>query len=221
MKNITGIVVGITKYRENSAIIKLYTEEGMLSVLVNNIKKNKSYFDFINVLNIEIYDSKSEVYRLKNVSFFYNNILSIEYQPIKLFLSEIFYSLSNKDNYNKELFNYMLKILKDIDNQNKKDFILKTLVNITKYMGFAPEENIKNKKIFDLKEGRGIDEIPNHNYYIPSKYITLWMDLVNNNLKSISKKEFIILLKSILVYYRLHIENFKYPLSYNLIIEII
>lgn len=221
MKSLVGIVIRTTRYRENSAIIKVFSVDGVLSILVNHLKKNIPFLNCLNILDIDIYSSQTEIFRLKNTNFHIKGYSSPKIQPLRLFVSEVLYQILNKETINKDLFKFLYQKISSInENTDIKIFTLNFLIKTTFFLGIFPENNL-SKDYFDLKESIFCDNIPSHNLYIPKMYIDKWRNILSSKLETISNDNFKIYMKIILKYYQIHIENFNIPSSFQLLKNII
>lgn len=104
------------------------------------------------------------------------------------------------------------------------NFHLFFLLNLSRYLGFLPERTEQDLPVFDLLEGV-FQTIPTNDYCVEGKNVTLlkqfleadFFTLQGLKLNQSSRNDF---LNMLLLYYELHIENFRKPKSLSVLNEI-
>ena len=235
---VRGIVLHHVKYSESSAIIYIYTDLfGRQAYLVNSIKGKGSRFRSnllqpLTLLEIEGYHKEGrDLQRLKEIR---NHIpyRSIPFDPYKgsqaMFLAEVLYrSLREEDPTPGlcEFLEHSLQLL-DISEDNTRNFHLLFLVQLTKYLGFYPENNFtKEKKGFDMRNGQFTDSFILHPDFFDVENSLLLHQLLGTTFNNISELSInqdlrIRFLEYMMDFYRLHVHGFGKVKSLSVLHEI-
>lgn len=220
-----GIVLHHVKYKENSAIVYVYTDQfGRQTYLVNSIRGKKSRFSSnllqsLTLLELEAYHKEGrELQRIKELRN-YMPYRTIPYDHRKssqaLFLAEILYRVLREEDPNTELFKFLessLQIL-DILEDNPSNFHLVFLVQLTKFLGFYPENNYGEERTgFDMRNGQFSNGSGIHPDYFDRKSSELLYQLLGSNFNDLSQitvnQELRVqFLEDIMNYYRLHLHG--------------
>jgi len=230
-----AIVIKSIKYADTSLIVTCYTKEfgiktymlkGILTAKKGNHKK--AYFQSLTQLDIVAYhNNKGNLNSIKEaqISYFYQTVhTNFVKQTLIIFLSEVLLSVLKEEETNVSLFSYLENALIWLDTHDKiANFHLLFLLNLTKYLGFYPENNIQDA-YFDLLEGKFMAK-PSSNYYINKPQITHFKtllginfdDLPNMNLTAVQRQE---LLDLLIRYISLHLQTFKTPKSLPILQEL-
>ncbi|WP_320814313.1 DNA repair protein RecO [Flavobacterium sp.] len=229
-----AIVISTVKFQEKSLIVKCFTQSnGIKSYFVNNAftgKNNKqkiAFFQPLMQLEIEATNkNKGTLERFKDIK------IAIPYQTISydiykttivLFLSEFLNHAIKEEEANEALFEYLEAALLWLDNHNEiSNFHLIVLIQITKYLGFYPENPSESIDYFDQLEGvfnnapssssLSVDETN-----LLKKLLVLKLDNIENSFSANQRQ---ILLKIIINYFTLNVEGFKTPKSVEVFKEV-
>lgn len=218
----SAIVLKTTKYNDNSVIVKLFTKtEGLKSYIASISKKGNrtAIFQGLNQITIETSQhGNNKLARIKtaDIETPYKSINSdwIKGAVIQ-FINELLYNCIREETANIDLYEFIQYHLLYYDELSERQahFHLYFIVKMTKYLGFFPEGSWKPGLQFHLSEG-------NYQLYAkPSKEVIdcknaelLYMLSISNigdlnTIKSTGqvRRE---LLKSLLLYYRIHLEGF-------------
>jgi DNA repair protein RecO (recombination protein O) len=142
-------------------------------------------------------------------------------QSIALFLSEILYYAIQEEEQNKALYQYLETSFLWLDTHAKvANFHLLFLLNLTKFLGFYPEQNQMEQPYFDLVEGRFISKKNVHVVF--GDDLLLFKKLLGINFDTLSKTNFSatsrqIILNMLIQYYELHLSGFKKPKSLDIL----
>jgi DNA repair protein RecO (recombination protein O) len=103
------------------------------------------------------------------------------------------------------------------------NFHLVFLLGLSKYLGFFPASGSKNgDEYFDLKEGEFTGELPAHSHFISQPRSSMMKRLLNGETEArISRADRNFLLEKILLYYRLHLHDFKKINSHHVLHEVL
>lgn len=223
-----AIVINSIKYSDSSLIVKCYTKDyGIKTYLLKGILKSrkgvlkKAYFQALTQLDLVAYhNNKGNLNSVKEVQIlnFYQTLhTDIIKQSLVIFLSEVLHSVLQEEESNEELFRYLETSLVWLDTHDKiANFHLLFLLDLTKYLGFYPENNIHND-FFDLLEGKFVKK-PISDYYIKAPQIKYFKTLLGTNFDTLPKMVLTALqrqelLKLSIQYISLHLQTFKTPKS--------
>ncbi|MFC2081420.1 DNA repair protein RecO [Bacteroidota bacterium] len=223
---VKGVVLHHIKYKESSAIVHIYTDlYGRQAYLVNSIRGKKSKYPGnllqpLTLLEIEAYHKEGrDLQRLKEM----RNYISYRTIPFdmhkssqSLFLAEVLYKVLREEDPNKGLYEFLEQSLQllDISEENITNFHLLFLVQLTKYLGFYPENNFGDEKIgFDMRNGQFSDGTNIHPDYFDKQSSELLNRLIGCGFTDLSqvivsqdiRRQF---LDDLMNYYRLHIHGF-------------
>lgn len=224
-----AIVLSKLRYRDNDLIIKCYTQQfGVVSFLIRGVLKNKkgnikaAYFQLLSQLQLVIdYKKNRNLHTIKDVklNYLYHSLhTNIIKSAVVMFLSEVLSSILQEEEENEILYSYIETTLLWFDTHDESsNFHLLFLLNLTKYLGFYPENMNSESPYFNLKDGK----FENKNYGKTSIYgenLTLLKTLLGTtfdaiNLIKINSKQRQSFLNMILLYYELHLGTFKTPKS--------
>jgi len=216
----SAIVLSKLKYRDNDLIVKLLVRElGVTSFIVRGgSKKNKSnYFQQLSFLEIEFdFNSKRNLHYFKDFEYKFN-LKTIHTDYIKMgviiFLSEILSKILIHQEKDFELFDFIEGSIKYYDEAKfNPSFHLLFLMQLSKFLGFYPEMENSEYKYFDLQQGC-YTNTKDSNYTIYDDELNCFNmilginfdDLNSLTINSVQRKN---LLDNIILYYKLHIENF-------------
>ena len=221
----SAIVLSKIRYKDNDIIVKLYTKEyGVISFIVKglrNSKKNKIkfvYFQELTILEIQFnYNSKRDLQYIKDIEIKHSYMSShsdLVKASVIIFLSEV---LSNIITYQKretQLYNYIEQSLIWYDtNKFNPYFHTIFLLELTRYLGFYPDTLNNNFKYFNLEEG-AYEKSKTSKYSITGDSLNLLNQILgikfdSNPLPTLNSNDKMEVLNIILVYYKLHNNNFK------------
>ena len=234
-----GIVLKTTPYSDNSVVVQAFTEKfGLQSYLVNGVKKPKAKIKLnmlqpLHLIEMVVYHKANG--NLQRISELRNQpvLQSIPYDVIKsslaLFINEVLYK-SLKMHYEDEaMFNFIFNAVDFLDKSDEglANFHLHFLIKLTKYLGFYPDRTLEREAtFFDLKDGVYTLAQPPHLYILDENLTRDLVLLINATFENLAqltlphpKRK--ALLKKLLDYYRLHIENFGEVKSHLILEEVL
>jgi DNA repair protein RecO (recombination protein O) len=230
-----AIVLTGLKFGESDLIVKCFTEEGIKTYLLKRIFKSKSkkiniaYFQPLTQLRLTAnHNSKGNLNSIieARINYVYRTIsYDVFKQSIALFLAETLAHSLFEEERNPELYEYVETALIWLDTHDKtSNFHILFLLNLTKYLGFYPEQGNLHCSYFDLREGVFTDQKPLNNGIYGEKLI-LFKSLIGINFDVIGKlrlnsKSRNIMLDILLDYYELHLPAFKKPKSLDVLKEV-
>lgn len=224
-----AIVLSKLKYRDNDLIVKCYTEQlGVVSFLLRGVLKSKkrsaktAYFQLLSQLQLEIvYKENRSLQIIKEVKLnhlyasLHTHVLK---SAIVMFLAEVLSSTLKEEEQNNTMFSYLETTLLWLDAQPEySNFHLLFLLNLTKYLGFYPEEINTTYQYFNLSDGK-FEAKPQGKYSISGENLTLLKTLLGTTFDALSSvkinaKQRQSFLSMILLYFELHLGSFKTPKS--------
>jgi len=229
-----AIVISAMKYQEKSLIVKCFTEsDGLKSYFVRDAfssrKSNQkiAYFQPLTLLEIEaVHKNKGTLENFKEIRLsqaFHTINTDIVKSTIVIFLSEVLHHSIHEEEKNQNLFSFLETALLWLDNHEEvANFHLILLLEITKYLGFYPDNSDIDMKFFEMTEGvftpfHGMTSLTEHETQLFKRLITLKFD---SNQKFFAGIERQILLKILLDYFAYHLQGFRKPKSLEVLKEV-
>lgn len=229
-----AIVISTIKYQEKSLIVKCFTEsDGLKSYFVQSAFSSKksnqkiAYFQPLTILEIEAnHKNKGTLEHFKEIKLataFHSINTNIYKSTIVIFLSEIIHHSIHEEEKNQDLFTFLETALLWLDNHDEiANFHLILMLEMTKFLGFYPDDSDIELNFFDINEGiftpfQGINSLSEHETHLFKKLINLKFD---NNQKVFAAIERQILLKILLDFYTIHLDGFKKPKSLDVLKEV-
>jgi DNA repair protein RecO (recombination protein O) len=229
-----AIVISSLKYQEKSLIVKCFTQsDGLKSYFVRDAfasrKSNQkiAYFQPLTILEIEaIHKNKGALENFKEIKIatpYYTIHSDVIKSTIVMFVSEILHHSIHEEEKNELLFDFIETALDWLDNHNEAtNFHLIFLLEITKFLGFYPDNSDTDFKFFEMIDGifspfQGISCLSEHETFLFKKLINLKFD---SNQKVFAGIERQILLKILLDYYAIHLDGFRKPKSLEVLKEV-
>ncbi len=231
-----GIVLSSLKYGDTSLISRIYTAtDGLKSYLLKGIltsKKGKlkaAYFQPL--MQLEIVANHKNRGTLESigdvkVEYHYQTLhTEMTKNSVVLFLAEMLGNSIQEEEPNEELFRFLEASLQWLDNHDKiANFHLFFLLNLTRYLGFYPDTGNISASCFDLRNGVFIDH-PSGMTFITEENLVLFKLLLGTNfdamhsitMKKTNRQE---LLKSLVLYFELHLQGFRKPRSLAVLNEV-
>jgi DNA repair protein RecO (recombination protein O) len=223
-----AIVLSKLKFRDNDLIIKCYTQkEGLVSYILKGVLKSKkgsktAYYQLLTQLQI-VTDTKPsrtlQYIKEVKVNYLYGSLhTNVLKGAIVMFLAEVLSSSLQEEEQNDTLFNYIEASLQWLDVQDHfANFHLLFLLNLTKHLGFYPDVSKIEAPYFNLEDGK-FQENSESRYSISGENLTLLKQLLGTTFDAlesvkINAKQRQTFLSLLLVYFELHLGNFKKPKS--------
>lgn len=223
------IVLSKIKYRDNDLIVKCFTfHRGVVSYMLRGVLKSKkghakiAYFQPLSQLHIEEqYRQNLSLQTIKDIRLDYRytslhtNILK---SAITMFLAEVLASVLKEEEENQSLYNYLETTCRWLDAEDHySNFHLLFLLKLTKHLGFYPDTSKIGGHYFNLNNGL-FESIKENKYSVSGENLTILKQLLGINfdelehvmLNSKQRQSFLAML---LLYFELHLGNFKKPKS--------
>ncbi len=231
-----AIVLTSLKYGDTSLITRAFTaSDGLKSYMLKGVlssKKGKlktAYFQPLTQLEIVANHKNKgtlETIREAKVSYHYQSLHSqITKNAMTQFLAEMLSNSIHEEESNLGLFEYIEASLQWLDvNDEISNFHLHFLLNLTRYLGFYPDTNAINSNYFDLLEGEFTNEpslnpiLSGKNLIYFKKVLGINFDEIHNiKMNKVNRQE---LLKSLVLYFELHLQGFRKPKSLAILNEV-
>jgi DNA repair protein RecO (recombination protein O) len=229
-----AIVISTVRYQEKSLIVKCFTyTDGIKSYFVSNAFSTKksnqkiAYFQPLTLLEIDAVhknNGKLEYFKEIKLATPYQSISTdIIKSTIAIFVSEILHYAIKEEEKNEDLFIFLEAALLWLDTHNETaNFHLILLIEISKFLGFYPENSFIDQSFFDAKEGQfttfqNLNCFTEHETFLLKRLIGLKFD---GNQKIFNANERQILLKCLLHYFTLHLDGFVKPKSLEVLREV-
>ena len=234
-----GIVLKAKKYSETSIIADIYTEEkGMRSYIISGVRSSKArvsagLLQIMTPVEIVAYhrDGK-DLTRLKEIKphYVFKAIpFDVPRGSVGMFMAEIAQKTIHGEEAHPALFDFLLEnfIYLDETPHSFANLHLHFMANLTEHLGFLPDGiSTKEAPVFDLKEGRFLPSSPVHPHWLPtekSEQFSLLLQLPKEQCHTIpfKREERKSLLRSLIEFYRLHIEHFPVIHSLEILEEVL
>lgn len=231
-----AIVLTALKYGDTSLIVKAFTaSSGLKTYLLKGVlssKKGKlksAYFQPLTQLEIVAHHrNKGSLERIREakVAYHYQTLHSnVAKNAMTLFLSEMLGNSIFEEEPNQGLFEFLEASLQWLDNHNEiANFHIYLLLRLTKYLGFYPDTAEIEASCFDLLEG-GFTDTPSLNPILTGDNLNYFKTFLGINFDGIdsikmTKKNRQELLRSLVLYYELHLQGFRKPKSLAVLNEV-
>ena len=141
-------------------------------------------------------------------------------KAIVFFLAEVIHQVVKEEQQepNPSLFEFLKKRLVWLDNHNETGlFHLKTMLDLTKFMGFYPNISDEDAPYFDLEAGCMSLFKPKF-HFIEGNLKNAWISVLGMKFETIkemkvSREEKMALLEYAINYFKLHLQQFRSPKS--------
>ncbi|MGD9761343.1 MAG: DNA repair protein RecO [Candidatus Izemoplasmatales bacterium] len=225
MEEYRGIILKKISYKENSEIIYLYTEVGLVGVLVHGSKTIKSpYLNLTKVLNhVKVIAGGKNLKVLRDGEIInnYSQIHeSLEKYTYLTHMVELVYFFATHEHDHEKLYNFLLKIIEEVKNNLEYiPYINMVELKMLYLLGVNPNLNScivcqeTNNLVFSVKEGGVL--CTNH---LPEKYYSnqvlrviqkLYYHDINKQPQVSVSKEFLIDIRNAID------EYYEYHLNYH------
>ncbi len=231
-----AIVLSSLKYGDTSLIVRAYTaSDGIKSYLLKGIlatKKGKlkpGLFQPLTQLEVVANHRNKgtlESIREAKVNHPYQTLhTDIAKNAMTLFLAEMLGNSIHEEEANRGLFKFLEASLQWMDTHDEiANFHIYFLLELTKYLGFYPDTNEMTAGCFDLQEGEFTDT-PSLNPMLLGVNLGYFKTFLGINFDEIhtikmKKENRRDLLKSLVLYFELHLQGFRKPKSLAILNEV-
>lgn len=231
-----AIVLSKIRYGDHDVIVKCYTQNrGIVSYLLRGILKSKksnskiAYYQPLSQLEIEEnYRPNQSLHYITDVKLamvyhsMHNNILK---GAIVMFLAEVLATTLKEEEANPSLYEFLETTLQWLDHESEfANFHLLFLLELSKHLGFYPDTAQSDLPYFNLRSG-SFELKPQTPYTISGDNLILMKQLLGikfdalNSLKLHSKQRQA-LLNVLILYFELHLSDFRKPKSLQIFNEV-
>lgn len=231
-----AIVFSSLKYGDTSLIVKAFTlSDGLKTYLLKGVLASKrgklkaAYFQPLTQLEINAnHKNKGTLESIREVKIAYHYVTlhtDIFKNALTLFLAEMLGNSIFEEEQNQELFHFLEASLQWLDTHEEvSNFHLYILLRLTKYLGFYPDTSTIDLPYFDIVEGEFVSELST-NLILEKENLAYFKRFLGINFDSIhkikmKKTDRQNLLKSIVLYYELHLQGFRKPKSLAILNEV-
>ena len=229
-----AIVLSALRYQEKSLVVKCFTEsDGLKSYYVRDAFSSKKssqktiYFRPLTILDMEAtHKNKGTLEYFKEVRLAFP-YLSVNTNMLKtsiaLFVSEMLHNCIKEEEQNQSLYNFLETALLWLDSHEEVvNFHLILLMELTKFLGFYPDNSQQDYPYFEMTEGifipyQSTSCLNAHETALLRRLIDLKFD---NSTKAFHVTERQALLKILLDYYAFHLDSFRRPKSLDVLREV-
>ncbi len=233
-----GIVFKAKKYSETSVIVDVFTEEkGLRSYIVSGVRTPRptvsaGLLQPMNLVDLVAYHRDDhDLTRLKEIRphhVFQAIPFDVRRSSVGLFVVEVARNTVHGHEPNPELFEFLLRnfVFLDETAQPIANLHLHFMLHLSEFLGFLPGGDYgPASPFFDLQEGVFVHEKPSHQHWLPELaagklYQLLLLPLERCHEVLFEREERRAFVKNLLVYYRLHIENFPQVHSHEVLEEV-
>lgn len=224
-----AIVLSKLKYRDNDLIVKCYTKQrGIVSYLIRGALKTQKgssksvYFQPLTQLLIEEqFKANQSLQNIREVKleYLYKTLhTDILKSAIVMFLSEVLTSVLKEEEQNQPMYQYIENTLQWLDYEtNFSNFHLLFMLNLTRYLGFYPDNQNIDQGYFNLSNG--LFETKKDEFYsVSDENLAILKQLLGINFEELNKiklnsKQRQSFLNILILYFELHLGDFKKPKS--------
>lgn len=230
-----GIVFRTRKYSETSVISDIYTEaKGLRTYIASGVRTQKArisagLLQVMSLVDIVAYHRDDQAMtRLKEIKaayVFHNIPFDIRREAVGMFMIELARNTIHGHEEYPDLFDFLFENFAYLDETPHpvSNLHLHFALHLCSFMGFMPGEFYSEASpFFDLQEGVFVEQTPHHPHWIGpelAEKMSLLLDATKETCHAIAmnRQERKVLLKSLLEFYRLHIEHFPAMHSHEIL----
>lgn len=214
LKKTKGIVFSYIKYRDTSIITRIFTRElGLKAYIVNGIRSTKSkpkmaLYQPLTLLDLVVYDKTgSSLHHVSEAKLDYAfRLVPFDYyrSGIALFMAEILGKCIFEDYQNEDLFDFLYQSIQALDREEVSlgTYPVSFLIQMTKYLGFAPEDGENFYEQLPLNQANAL-------HGTKAAHLDQLIREREISIEPISKPIRKALLEDLLLFYQIHLDNFS------------
>jgi len=234
-----GIVLHSRKYSETSLIVDIFTEaKGLRSYIISGVRTKKakvsaSLLQAMSLVEMVVYHREDKnltrTKEIKPALVFHSIPFDVQKGAVGLFMVEIAKKTLRESEENPRLFEFLFSTFKYLDQTAHpiSNLHLHFLLKLSGFLGFLPESGRKQtRSFFDLQEGIFVNNPPTHPHYL-NKELSLLLDQLlrlskeQSHALKMTRAQRKTLLEQLLVFYKLHLENFPAIYSHLILEEVL
>lgn len=233
-----GIVFRKIPYSETSIIADIYTREhGLMSYIVGGVRKAKartsaSLLQLMSIIEIVAYHSeKRKLHRIKEVkpAYVFQSIpLDVKKNAVLLFLAEVCSKTIREPEPNDALFEMILGYLRQLDTMQSGygGLHLEFMIALADQLGFGPALNYSEvNRGFDMVGGEFTARHPvGHMHYLSDAgdlAALIRQTRSGGEIAKLDRSRRNDLLDSLIVYFRIHLDNLREIRSHTILREVL
>lgn len=218
-----GVVLTTVKYGDSSIIVQLFTElYGRVSYMVHGAYSRRgrggkmALFQPLTPLEVVASGEGGRLHRFSEVSagmVLKHTPYDVKRSTISLFIAEVIYRLIREDESNPPLFDFVWSSIQALDilEEGVSNFHLYFLVNLSRFLGFYPENNYRKGDWFDPREGHFCSDEPDCIARFSPRVAERLRDFIECDVRHLgeiplSRGERVEFLESMLDYYSYHLD---------------
>jgi len=207
-------------------ITTVYTEQfGLLKFIIPGVRKSKSRISAgllqpMSMVDLVIYmKEKKDLLRVKEVRpdyLFQKLPFNVIRSSIGLFMIEVAQKTIREEEANPELYDFLTQSFKELDSieDGLANIHLVFMVQLSRFLGFAPFGESRQFPYFDLREGTFINKEPGHPHWLDEEDSLLLRNCMRCSYQQLGELPFQReqrrrLLDKLVLYYKLHMEQLK------------
>lgn len=222
------IVLSTLRYKDNDLIIKAFSREiGLVSFIHRGVykpKKGSTKSAFYQVLSQNLISTSAKNNDLKTVrdvtsNYLYTSLYTNVFKSsIAMFLSEVLSASIKEEHQNIALFEFLKTAFTYLDlSDHFANFHLFFLVKLSKFLGFYPDFNENAPDSFNLRTGKFELNLQD-NYVIEGESAFFMKAFLKSDFDSyesikMNSKQRNDFLNNLLLYFELHLIDFRHPKS--------
>jgi DNA repair protein RecO (recombination protein O) len=225
LKQTRGIVFHTIPYSDSRVIAKIFTEHSGVESFILTISRSKKGKIKNNLLQpltqldlVVDYRDKGGLQSVREISCsepYLHLQEDIVKTSIALFLAEVLYKSVKEEEANEALYSFVSSSLHILDLQQEgvANFHLCFLAQLSKFLGFYPQQNVSGEKsFFDLRDGVFKNTFPDHLHYLDPPEARIFEKIFQTNYSDmntlmLSGEARRMMVKDLLRYYDLHLSN--------------
>ena len=234
-----GIIFRSIKYSETSIITDIFTEQkGLRTYIISGVRKKNarvsaSLLQVMSLVDLVVYhrDDK-DMTRIKEIkaAHVYQTVpFDIGKSSVGQFILELTRKAIHEPEQNEPLFQFVFDTFRFLDETAwpYTNLHLYFMLGLTRFLGFLPTDNYSDSRnFFDLREGMFVAQKDMHGYYLQEEMSEIVHRFLNTELTKIheiqiSRDTRKALLKQLILFYRLHIEQFPDLNSHEILEEVL
>jgi DNA repair protein RecO (recombination protein O) len=218
-----GIVLHTTRYGESSLVVHCYTEQsGRQTFMVKGVRKSRkqnrsNLFQPLFVLDFEVYHKDNrDIQLVKEVT----RAVPLNSMPFDItkstqaiFISEVLYRVLKEEESHPMLASFLISSIEYLDamEEASPDFHIVFLFQLSKHLGFYPQNNYGEGRIFfNLSSGRFKTEFGDPGIFLDRESSDLWNRYMNVDLQTVKTGNFNgfqrkLILDNLVRFYKLHV----------------
>lgn len=234
-----GIIFHTVPYSDTRVIAKIYTQDfGLLSFIVS-VSRSKSgkikspLLQALTQVDLRIEKKeKSHLHALRDITLgqaylhLHNDIVKT---TIALFVAEVLYKTVREEERNESLYTFISSSLLalDVAYDGVANFHLVFTMELTRYLGFYPQENAEGpKSVFDLTNGTFVGNSPGHFNFLDAVESRLFEEVFHTDFEHMQELQLNgerrrIALNAIIRYYELHVAGMQKIVAHEILATVI